>query len=447
MTGTTVIKNALIVNEGDIQLTDVTIEHGLITHIGDTDRGAEHTIDAEGNFLLPGIIDSHVHFREPGLCHKGDIRSESRAAVAGGITSFLEMPNTLPLCLTLEDVQHKNDIAAHSAMANYGFYLGACNKNLDYITSLKPGDTFCVTDDGLYQLGDSLMLSETPEVMDALFSRYRGLIAIHSEDEELIRYNLEVYENTYGAVPFTAHAEIRNFIACYLNTKKAVAVAQRGGANLHLLHITTAAELALLNNQIPLPLKSITAEVCLPHLWFNSNDYQRLGAFIKCNPAIKSSADRNALINAVNNDLIDIISTDHAPHTLEEKEHVYQRCPSGMPMVQHALPAMLELYLDGKIGIEKIVEKMCHNPAVLFGIKNRGYIREGYHADLVLVDINKPWTVAKGNILYKCGWSPFEGQTFSASVTHTFVNGNLAYHNGTFNTFYPGQALQFIKRV
>jgi len=427
----TLIKGARIVNAGEITTGDVLIEGELIAEIGTISRSSDYrVIEARGKFLLPGIIDSHVHFREPGLTHKGDIYTESRAAVAGGVTTFLEMPNTFPNVLGKKEVEEKNKIASQKSIANYGFYMGVCHKNLDYVLNLKPNDCFCITDDGLYMSGANLMLSESPETMERLFSGYKGLIAMHSEYEDVIQDNLAEFAKRFGErIPFTAHSEIRSELACFLSTVRAVSLARRTEARLHLLHLSTNSELGLLDSNKSVASKTITAEVCIPHLWFGNKDFERLGGQIKCNPSIKSGNIRTSLLAAINDDRIDIISTDHAPHTIDEKLQFYPNCPSGMPMVQHSLPVMLEFYLDGLISIEKLVEKMCHNPAQLFQIEKRGYIKKGHFADLVIIDTNSPWTVNKDNLLYKCNWSPLEGQKFRSKVINTFVNGSIVYAN------------------
>jgi dihydroorotase len=447
MADKTLIKDASIVNEGKINVGDVLIEGELIAEIGTISRSSDfRVIEAKGKFLLPGIIDSHVHFRDPGLNHKGEIFTESRAAVAGGVTTFLEMPNTIPNVLGKKEIDAKNKIASQNSIANYGFYMGVCHKNLDYVLNLNPNDCFCITDDGLYMSGANLMLSESPETMEKLFSGYKGLIAIHSEHEDVIHDNLDGFTKRFGEhIPFNAHAEIRSELACFLSTVRAVSLARRTGARLHLLHLSTNSELSLLDSNKNVTTKKITAEVCIPHLWFCDKDYDRLGGQIKCNPSIKSSNIRASLLAAVNDDRIDIISTDHAPHTLAEKLQSYSKCPSGMPMVQHSLSAMLEFYLDGRISIEKLVEKMCHNPANLFQIEKRGYIKAGYFADLAIVDTNLPWTVSKDNILYKCNWSPLEGQRFRSKVTNTFVNGNIVYTNSGICGEKAGREVSFFK--
>jgi dihydroorotase len=439
------IRQASMVNAGTVQVADVLIENQYIAQIGEhLDVIADMVIPAQGLYLLPGVIDTHVHFREPGLGHKGDIGTESKAAVAGGVTSFIDMPNTVPNVLDNAALQAKYAIAANSAFANYAFYMGVCYKNIDYILQQPPGTYFCITDDGLYMHGESMLLTEHADDMQRLFAHYRGLIAIHSENEQIIDANLRRYVHKYGInIPAHAHANIRSAQACYTSTERAVKLAEATAARLHILHLTTQAELQLLQPGKPVTEKNISAEVCMPHLCFTAADYKSKGALIKCNPSVKYENARHNLWKALNDDRIDIISTDHAPHGLSEKQMPYLSCPSGMPMVQHALPLMLDFYLQGKISIGKIVQKMCHNPALLYGIEKRGYISTGYFADMVLVNLNAPWQVTTGNILYKCGWSPLMGHTLNSRVTHTFVNGHLAYNNGRFSNFNPGQPLRF----
>ena len=427
----TLIKNAKIVNEGTIFNGDILIEGEYITKI-DTSISAKssdvNVFDAEGKYVIPGAIDDQVHFREPGLTHKANIESESRAAIAGGITSFIEMPNTNPQTTTIEKLNEKFDIAKNTAYANYSFMFGGTNDNLEEILKVDPKQVAALK---LF-LGSSTgnMLVDNPEVLEKIFSSTDLLIAVHCEDEATIKANLEIYTERYGDdIPINFHPIIRSEEACYISSSKAIELAKKTGARLHVFHLSTAKETALFSNKIPLKDKKITAEVCVHHLWFSDKDYDEKGTLIKWNPAVKTEKDRDQLLKALLDDRIDVIATDHAPHTIEEKENVYTKAPSGGPLVQHALPALLEMHHKGKISIEKIVEKMCHNPAILFQIEKRGYIKEGYFADLAIVDLNSPWTVKKDNILYKCGWSPFEGTTFRSRITHTFVNGGLAYKN------------------
>ncbi|MBP8792251.1 MAG: dihydroorotase [Lutibacter sp.] len=441
----TLIKNARIVNEGKIIEGDVLIDGDYIVDI-DTSISLKSSsttvIDAEGKYLLPGIIDDQVHFREPGLTHKATIETESRAAVAGGITSFIEMPNTVPQATTQELLEEKFEIAAKTSYANYSFMFGGTNDNLEELLKTDPKNVAGIK---LF-LGSSTgnMLVDDEEVLKKIFSSTKMLIAVHCEDEATIKQNLETYLKEYGDdIPVEMHHKIRSEEACYLSSSKAINLAKKTGARLHVFHVSTAKETALFSNKLPLHKKQITAEVCVHHLWFDEEDYKTKGTFIKWNPAVKTKKDKEGLWKALLDDRIDIIATDHAPHTLEEKKQVYTKAPSGGPLVQHALPAMLKAHKNGLISLEKLVEKMCHNPAIIFNIEKRGYIKKGYFADLVLVDIASPWTVKKSNILYKCGWSPFEGDTFYSKITHTFVNGNLIYNNGVFNDTIKGQRLKF----
>ena len=377
---------------------------------------------------MPGVIDDQVHFREPGLTHKANIESESRAAVAGGITSFIEMPNTIPQATTIEELEKKFEIASKDSYANYSFMFGATNDNIDEILKVDSKNVAALK----IFLGSSTgnMLVDNSEVLEEIFSKTNLLIAAHCEDENTIQKNLKKYIKNYGDdIPMKYHPIIRSSEACYLSSSKAIKLAKKTGARLHVFHLSTALETNLFSNRLPLEKKKITAEVCVHHLWFSDEDYDTHGSRIKWNPAVKSSADRDALWKALLDDRIDVIATDHAPHTNEEKDSNYTTCPSGGPLVQHALPAMLEAFHENKISLEKIVEKMCHNPAILFQIKNRGFIRTGYHADLVIFNLNKPWTVNKKNILYKCGWSPFEGKSFKSRISHTIINGEVIYDN------------------
>ena len=439
------IKNAQIVNEGKIIEGDVLIDGEYIVDIdiSISSKSADTTvIDAEGKFLIPGAIDDQVHFREPGLTHKADIKTESKAAIAGGITSFIEMPNTVPQATTQELLEKKYEIAANSSYANYSFMFGGTNDNLDELLKTDPTNVAGIK---LF-LGSSTgdMLVDNEEVLEKIFSSTKMLIAVHCEDEATIKNNLETYLKEYGDdIPIELHPKIRSEEACYLSSSKAIALAKKTGARLHVFHLSTAKETELFSNKTPIEDKQITAEVCVHHLWFDENDYKTKGTFIKWNPAVKTEKDKEGLWKALLNDKIDVIATDHAPHTKEEKENVYTKAPSGGPLVQHALPALLQAYRQGKISVEKIVEKMCHNPAKIFKIEKRGFIKKGYYADLVLVDIASPWTVTKENVLYKCGWSPFEGSTFYSKITHTFVNGHLAYQNGVFNNTLKGKRLLF----
>ncbi|RMB58529.1 dihydroorotase [Dokdonia sinensis] len=439
------IKDAQIVNEGKVFTGDVLIIDGIIREIAENISAKSPDVNifhAEGKHLLPGIIDDQVHFREPGLTHKATIATESAAAVAGGITSFIEMPNTNPQATTIEKLEEKFAIASKTSHANYSFMFGGTNDNLDEILKV---DKKKVAGLKLF-LGSSTgnMLVDDEEVLEKIFSATDLLISAHCEDENTIRKNMEIYTERYGEdIPINLHPIIRSEEACYISSSKAVALAKKTGARLHVFHLSTGKETELFDNTIPLKDKKITAEVCIHHLWFSDEDYDEKGTLIKWNPAVKTETDRKQLFQALLDDRLDVIATDHAPHTLEEKDNVYTKAPSGGPLVQHALPAMLEFYHEGAISLEKIVEKMCHNPAILFEVEKRGYIREGYKADLILVDLNNPWTVQKDNILYKCGWSPFEGTTFKSRVTHTFVNGNLVYKNFKVYEGLHGERLTF----
>jgi len=439
------IKNAKIVNEGTIFEGDVLIENEFIVEIAETisaKSSATKIINAEGNYLIPGAIDDQVHFREPGLTHKGDIASESRAAVAGGITSFIEMPNTNPQTTTIELLEEKFAIAAEKSMANYSFMFGGTNDNLEEILKVDPK-----TVAGLKLfLGSSTgnMLVDNEQVLEKIFSSTPLLIAVHCEDEETIRTNLAKYKEEYGDdIPMKFHHLIRSEEACYISSSKAIELAKKTGARLHVFHLSTAKEMSLFTNKIPLEEKKITAEACIHHLWFTNEDYDKKGTLIKWNPAVKTQADKDALWEAVNDGRIDVIATDHAPHTLEEKKNPYTSAPSGGPLVQHAVVAMFEAFHQGKITVEKIVEKMAHNPAKIFKIEKRGFIKEGYYADVVIVDAGLPWSVKKENILYKCGWSPFENFTFKSRITHTFVNGEMVYNNFKVKDVRAGKRLSF----
>ncbi|MBT1702693.1 dihydroorotase [Chryseosolibacter indicus] len=440
---TTLILNANIVNEGKVFTADVLIKGQFIERIGENITvAADEVIDAKGKYLMPGVIDDQVHFREPGLTHKATIQTEARAAVAGGVTSFMEMPNTNPPTFTQELLESKYSIASQSSLANYSFYIGASNDNLDEVMKT---DVTKVCGLKIF-MGSSTgnLLVDNEKMLEGFFSRFPSLIATHCEDEFTIRKNTEEFKAKYGEdVPVSAHPLIRSEEACYKSSSFAVDLAKKHGTKLHILHISTAKEIALFDNSIPLSKKKITAEACVHHLWFNDKDYTRLGTRIKWNPAVKTAHDQQSIFNGVLNDNIDVIATDHAPHTLEEKAGSYFKAPSGGPLIQHSLVAMCEFYHQGKISLEKIAEKMSHNPAILFQISKRGFIREGYFADLVLVDLQSAWTVSPSNIYAKCGWSPFEGQDFKSKVTHTFVSGHLAYNNGTFDERQKGLRLLF----
>ena len=437
------IKNATIVNEGSSFVGDVLIENGVIKKVDSSITTNSMTvIDASGKYLIPGLIDDQVHFREPGLTHKATIGSESRAAVAGGITTFIEMPNTVPQATNQQLLQDKFNIAEKTSYANYSFMFGGTNDNLEELLKTDPKTVAGIK---LF-LGSSTgnMLVDNLEVLEKIFSSTKLIISVHCEDEETIKKNIADHEAQYGEqIPIELHPVIRSEEACYLSSSRAIALAKKTGARLHVFHLSTAKETALFRNDIPIEEKQITSEVCVHHLWFSDQDYEEKGTHIKWNPAVKTAADREGLWTALLDDRLDIIATDHAPHTLEEKSNSYLKAPSGGPLVQHALLALLEKVSEKVLSIEKLVEKACHNPAIIFQIENRGFIKEGYFADLVLIDPKAPQTVCKENILYKCGWSPFEGTTFSSSVTHTFVNGVLMYHEGTFNDDVKGKRITF----
>jgi dihydroorotase len=443
MTHRTLIKNIHIVNEGQTIVTDLLIENGIIQKIGphNADLNAIQ-IDGTGKYLFPGIIDGQVHFREPGLTHKGDLFTESRAAVAGGVTSFIDMPNTFPNVLTIDILNEKYQIASEKSLANFGFFLGVNGDNLDEVIKLDTSKLLGVSDDGLYFTKKGNLLADNPATMEKLFANCKSIIAIHSEKEQIVEENESIYREQYGEnIPIEFHPIIRSEKACYEATKRAIEIANKHKARLHILHLTTEAETHLFSNHIPLKEKNITTEVSVHHLWFSDIDYKRLGTLIKWNPAIKTEKDKKGLLKALLDDRIDLVTTDHAPHSLDEKQKPYFKSMSGAPIVQHSLNIMLEFYKQGLISLEKIVEKMCHNPATLYRIEKRGFIREGYFGDLTIVDLNSSWTVGKENILSKCGWSPLEGTTFQTKVTHTFVNGNLIYNQGKFNETVKGQAL------
>ena len=437
------IKNATIVNEGSSFIGDILVENGIIKKIDSSiTANSFPVINATGKCLIPGLIDDQVHFREPGLIHKATIGTESRAAVAGGVTTFIEMPNTVPQATTQKLLQDKFDIAEKTSFVNYSFMFGGTNDNLEELLQTDPKTVAGIK---LF-LGSSTgnMLVDNLEVLEKIFSSTQLIISVHCEDEATIKKNTAHYKAIYGDnIPIELHPIIRSEDACYLSSSKAIALAKKTGARLHVFHLSTAKETGLFRNDIPLEQKQITAEVCVHHLWFSDEDYKTKGTHIKWNPAVKTAADRKGLWEALLDDRIDIIASDHAPHTLEEKSNPYMQAPSGGPLVQHTLLALLEKVKERVISIEKLVEKACHNPAKIFQIEKRGFIREGYFADLVLIDLDAPQTVAKENILYKCGWSPFEGITFSSRVTHTFVNGVLMYDHGVFNTTVKGKRITF----
>ncbi|WP_339342053.1 dihydroorotase [uncultured Polaribacter sp.] len=444
MTKGILIQNATIVNENKIFKGDILLENEIITKISSKIKPTKNVeiINAEGKFLIPGFIDDQVHFREPGLTHKANIATESRAAIAGGITTFIEMPNTVPQATTQHLLENKFKIAAADSYANYSFMFGGTNDNLEELLKTDPKKVAGIK---LF-LGSSTgnMLVDNEEILEKIFSSTKMIISVHCEDEGTIRKNTAIYKEKYGDdIPLKYHPLIRSEEACYLSSSKAIELAKKTGARLHIFHLSTEKETHLFRNDIPLEEKQITSEVCIHHLWFSDKDYEEKGTHIKWNPAVKTEKDRLGLWKALLDDRIDVLATDHAPHTLDEKNNNYLNAPSGGPLVQHAIIALLEKVKEGVIPIEKAVEKMSHNPAKLFQIEKRGFIKEGYFADIVLIDMNKPQTVSKDNILYKCGWSPFEGTTFSSTITHTFVNGNLIYNNGVFNDEIKGKRITF----
>ena len=442
--GSILIKNAKIVNEGKITEGEILIENEFIKQIGNNLNVPENCqiIDAEGNFVIPGAIDDQVHFREPGLTHKGNIASESRAAVAGGVTTFMEQPNTVPNAVTQELLEQKYEIASKTSYANYSFMMGATNDNLEEVLKTNPKNVAAIK----IFLGSSTgnMLVDREEILEKIFSNTKMIICVHCEDETTIKNNLAEYKEKYGDdIPMNCHHLIRSDEACYISSSKAIELAKKTGARLHIFHLSTAKEMELFQNDIPLEEKKITAEVCVHHLWFTNKDYDEKGTLIKWNPAVKTQIDKDALWEALLDDRIDVIATDHAPHTFEEKQNPYTSAPSGGPLVQHSVVAMFEANHQGKISVEKIVEKMAHNPAKLFQIDRRGFIKEGFYADLAIVNPNSPWTVSKDNILYKCSWSPFENYTFNSKITHTFVNGTLVYENDQVKDIQNGKRLEF----
>ena len=440
----TLIKNIHIVNKHSIKQGDILIINGMIDKIGSgiIDLDALE-IDGTGKYAFPGVIDGQVHFREPGLTHKGTIYSESKAAVAGGVTSFIDMPNTIPNVLSIERLNEKYSIASENALANYGFFLGVNADNLEEVLQTDTRSLLGVSDDGLYFTKKGNLLADSPDTMERLFANCKAIIAIHSEKEQIIEENEAYYKLKYGHdVPIEFHPKIRSEQACYEATKRAIAIANKHQARLHILHLSTEIETHLFRNDIPLQEKNITTEVSVHHLWFSDKDYNTLGTLIKWNPAIKTEQDKNGLLKALIDDRIDLITTDHAPHLLTEKQKPYFQSMSGAPIVQHSVNIMLEFYKQGLISLEKIAEKMCHNPAILYQIDRRGFIEEGYYADLFIVDLDQQWTVSKENILYKCAWSPLEGTNFHTKITHTFVNGNLVYCDGIVNDQYRGLPLK-----
>lgn len=443
---TILIKNATLVNEGKIFGADVLIKNGFIEKI-DTNAiaiKADVVIDAYGKYLLPGVIDDQVHFREPGLTHKGELYTEAKAAVAGGCTSYLEMPNTIPSATTIELLEQKYNRASEVSLANYSFYMGTTNTNLNELLKVDESAVCGVKIFMGSSTGD--MLVDDPQALENIFSQVKTLIATHCEYDPLIKENTAKFKAEFGdSLSAIQHPLIRSREACYQSSSFAIALAKKYNTRLHVLHISSKEELNLFENNIPLSEKKITCEACIHHLWFSEEDYATKGNYIKWNPAVKTAEDRDAIWKAVNDGRVDVIATDHAPHTIAEKEQSYINAPSGGPLIQHSLQAMIESHLQGKISLENVVQKMCHNPAILFDIDRRGFIREGFWADLVLVDMNKPQTVNKDNILYKCNWSPFEGYTFKASIDTTIVSGHLIYQNGVFDESKKGERLRFIR--
>ncbi len=442
---TTLITNATIINEGSQKKGSVYIVEGIIDKIifsGEALPSADNTIDATGKILIPGVIDDQVHFRDPGLTYKGDIHSESRAAVAGGITSFMEMPNTNPQTTTQKALEDKYSMAAEKSFANYSFYMGATNDNIEELVKTDPKRVCGIK----VFMGSSTgnMLVDNDEALIRIFTEAPTLVATHCEDETTIRRDTEFYKNKFGDdIAFKYHPLMRSAEACYISSSRAVELATKHGTQLHILHLSTEKELSLFDGAKPLKDKKITAEVCVHHLWFTEEDYDKYGSRIKWNPAIKARSDRDALRDALNSNKLDILATDHAPHTINEKNNKYFSAPSGGPLVQHSLVAMLEMVRKGIFSYEKVVDKMCHAPATLFRVHKRGYIREGYFADLTIVDPASSWRVSKENILYKCGWSPFEDTPFSHKVTHTIIDGTVVYDNGTINDNFRGERLTF----
>ena len=441
------ILNGKIVNEGEITEADIYIKDGKIDKIERSilySNPSDIVIDAKGKYIFPGIIDDQVHFREPGLTYKADIFSESRAAVAGGTTSFMEMPNTVPNALTQNLLDVKYSIASQNSLANYSFFMGASNNNIEEVLKTNAENVCGIKIFMGSSTGD--MLVDNEQTLESIFSRCPMLIATHCEDEYIIKSNIEKYKLEYGDdISPAIHPIIRDEKACYKSSSMAIELAKKHNTRLHILHISTAGEINLFTNQIPLSQKKITAEVCVHHLWFSADDYEKLGNQIKCNPAIKDKHHKEKLFRALLDDHFDIIATDHAPHTWEEKQQNYWKAPSGLPLVQHSLLMMLEFYKKGQISLEKIAEKMCHAPAICFKIKDRGYVKEGYWADIAIVDLENKTEINKNSIKYKCNWSPLEGTVFNSNITHTIVSGHLAYDNGTFNDNYPGKRLLFNK--
>ena len=441
------IKQARVVNEGEIKIADVLIADERIEKIASSITASNvEIIDAEGLYLIPGMIDDQVHFRDPGLTDKADISSESRAAVAGGITSYMDMPNTIPNTLTQELLEKKYSLASQKSLANYSFFMGVSKNNLEEVLKTNTENVCGISDDGLYFDNKEAVLANYPEFLEQLFSRTNTLVALHCEDDDVIRGNLKKYQKEYGDdIPLKLHPKIRSEDACVKATSRVIEIARKHGSRFHVLHVSTLAEANLFDNTTAIRNKRITAEACVHHLWFSENNYEKLGNKIKWNPSIKTEIDKQGLLQSLLNNKLDIIATDHAPHLMSEKEGNYLEVKSGAPLVQHALVVLLELYHQGKISLEKIVEKTSHSVAEIYRIKERGYIREGDYADLVLIDLNNKWQVTPGNLQYKCKWSPFDDYQFKSKVMQTFVNGNLVYKNGTFNETFKGRRLQFEK--
>ncbi len=444
----TLLKNATTVNEGKIKVSDILISNERIEKIDTTINyeGNATIINAEGLLLIPGMIDDQVHFREPGLTHKGNIFSECRAAIAGGITSFMDMPNTHPNAISLELLEEKYLLASKSSIANYSFFMGINKNNVEEALMIN-NETVCgLSDDGLYFDSQEGLMANYPEYLETIFSRSNSLIALHCEDDEIIENNLKPIKKQYGLnIPAEFHPIIRNEEACYIATKRVIEIAKKHTARLHVLHVSTEKETNLFDNTISLHKKRITAEACVHHLWFTDKDYKTIGNYIKWNPSVKSESNKVGLLQALTDNKLDIIATDHAPHTIEEKSGNYFESRSGGPLVQHALPILFELHHQNKISLESIVQKTSHNVAETYRIKDRGYIREGYYADLALVDLNRTWTATQKTILYKCGWSPFADYQFKSKIVGTFVNGKHVYDNGVFNDTTYGKRLNFSK--
>lgn len=441
----TLIRNVQIVSDNNIVKGDVLIDGERIHSLGNgiSAEGVDEIFDGEGKFLLPGVIDCQVHFRDPGLTHKGDLISESRAAAAGGVTSFIDMPNTIPNTLTIDDLNNKYELASQKSLINFGFLMGINQQNWEQISNEDVKSMLALTDDGLYFSGKGNLLAQFPEILEKLFLKFpQTIIALHCEDEDLIEDNIQKEKAIYGEdIPFNMHGRIRSDEACYRASKRCIDLAKSTNGRFHLLHVTSGRETQLLESTIPLQEKRITAEVCVQNLLFCDEDYNRLGSRIKWNPSIKTSRDRDQLWEALLDGRIDFITTDHAPHTSEEKSGPYTQALSGAPMIQHALPVMLDFVNEGKLSIATLVEKMSHNPAIVYNIKDRGFIREGYYADLTLVDLNDPWVVAQDNIYYKCGWSPLEGNTMKSRVLRTWVNGSLVFNGGNWSTVIKSKPL------